>query len=132
MKERRLTCIGCPMGCQLTVTMEGNEVLSVEGNTCPRGDIYARKEVTNPTRIVTSTIAITGGDKERISCKTATDVPKEKMFDVMKEINRTVVMAPKKRGDILIENAAVENAAGTGVSVIATRDIAIRDIEKRA
>lgn len=127
MKERRLTCIGCPMGCQLTVTMEGNEVISVEGNTCPRGDIYARKEVTNPTRIVTSTIAITDGDKERISCKTATDIPKEKMFDVMKEINRTVVMAPKKRGDILIENAA-----GTGVSVIATRDIAIRDIEKRA
>ena len=53
MKERMLTCIGCPMGCQLTVTMEGNEILSVEGNTCPRGDIYARKEVTNPTRIVT-------------------------------------------------------------------------------
>ena len=115
------------MGCQLTVTMEGNEVLSVEGNTCPRGDIYACKEVTNPTRIVTSTIAITGGDKQRISCKTATDVPKEKMFDVMKEINRTVVMAPKKRGDILIENAA-----GTGVSVIATRNIPIGDIEKRA
>ena len=127
MKERRLTCIGCPMGCQLTVTMEGNEVYSVESNSCTTCDIYARKEVTNPTRIVTSTIAITGGDKERISCKTATDIPKEKMFDVMKEINRTVVMAPKKRGDILIENAA-----GTGVSVIATRDIAIRDIEKRA
>ena len=132
MKERMLTCIGCPMGCQLTVTMEGNEVLSVEGNTCPRGDIYARKEVTNPTRIVTSTIAITGGDKERISCKTAADIPKEKMFDVMKEINRTVVMAPKKRGDILIGDILIENAAGTGVSVIATRDIAIRDIEKRA
>lgn len=126
MKERMLTCIGCPMGCQLTVTMEGNEVLSVEGNICPRGDIYARKEVTNPTRIVTSTIAITGGDKERISCKTAADIPKEKMFDVMKEINHTVVMAPKKRGDILIENAA-----GTGVSVIATRDIAIKDIAER-
>lgn len=121
MEERFLTCIGCPMGCQLTVTMEGDEVVSVAGNTCPRGDLYARKEVTNPTRIVTSTIAITGGDKERISCKTASDIPKDRIFDVMKEINRTVAAAPKKRGDVLIENVA-----GTGVNVIATRDIAAR------
>ena len=47
---RELTCIGCPMGCPLTVTMEAGEVISVTGNTCKRGDIYARKEVTNPTR----------------------------------------------------------------------------------
>ena len=53
---RELTCIGCPMGCPLTVTMEAGEVISVIGNTCKRGDIYARKEVTNPTRIVTSTV----------------------------------------------------------------------------
>ena len=118
MKERRLTCIGCPMGCQLTVTMEGNEVLSVEGNTCPRGDIYARKEVTNPTRIVTSTIAITGGDKERISCKTATDVPKEKMFDVMKEISKVQVIEPLGTGDIVIENVL-----GLGVDVVITSDL---------
>lgn len=121
MEERFLTCIGCPMGCQLTVTMEGDEVVSVAGNTCPRGDLYARKEVTNPTRIVTSTIAITGGDKERISCKTASDIPKDRIFDVMKEINRTVTAAPKKRRDVLLENVA-----GTGVNVIATRDIAAR------
>lgn len=119
MEERYLTCIGCPMGCQLTVTMENGEVRSVSGNTCKRGDIYARKEVTNPTRIVTSTIAITGGDKARISCKTASDIPKDRIFDVMKEINRTQVSAPKQRGDVLIENVA-----GTGVNVIATRDVA--------
>ena len=59
---RELTCIGCPMGCPLTVTMEAGEVISVTGNTCKRGDIYARKEVTNPTRIVTSTVRVTGGD----------------------------------------------------------------------
>ena len=53
MEERKLTCIGCPMGCPLTVVMNGEEVVSVTGNTCKRGDVYARKEVTNPTRIVT-------------------------------------------------------------------------------
>ena len=56
MEEKNLICIGCPMGCPLTVKMEHGEVVSVTGNTCKRGDIYARKEVTNPTRIVTSTV----------------------------------------------------------------------------
>ena len=51
MEERKLTCIGCPMGCPLTVVMNGKEVVGVTGNTCKRGDVYARKEVTNPTRI---------------------------------------------------------------------------------
>ena len=55
MEVRELTCIGCPLGCQLTVTM-GNDEIKVEGNTCPRGEAYAKKEVTNPTRIVTSTV----------------------------------------------------------------------------
>lgn len=49
MEKRELICIGCPMGCPMTVTMENGEVLSVSGNTCKRGDVYARKEVTNPT-----------------------------------------------------------------------------------
>ena len=60
MEERKLTCIGCPMGCPLTVVMNGEEVVSVTGNTCKRGDVYARKEVTNPTRIVTSTVRVSG------------------------------------------------------------------------
>ena len=58
MEKRELTCIGCPMGCQLTVELENGEVLSVKGNECANGDRYARKEVTNPTRIVTSTVII--------------------------------------------------------------------------
>ena len=118
MEQRHLTCIGCPMGCQLTVEMDKGEVLSVSGNTCKRGDIYARKEVTNPTRIVTSTIAVKEGDKERVSCKTANDIPKDKIFAVMQDINHAVCKAPISIGDVLIENAA-----GTGVAVIATRDI---------
>ena len=67
MEERKLTCIGCPMGCPLTVKMEHGEVVSITGNTCKRGDIYARKEVTNPTRIVTSTVRITGGSEAMVS-----------------------------------------------------------------
>ena len=110
MEKRELTCIGCPMGCQLTVTMENGEVTEVTGNTCQKGDIDARKEVVNPTRIVTSTIRITGGDKERVSVKTASDIPKDKIFEVMKDIDSAVVSAPAHIGDVL-----VKNVAGTGV-----------------
>ncbi|MCR5525893.1 MAG: DUF1667 domain-containing protein [Lachnospiraceae bacterium] len=118
METRELTCIGCPMGCQITVELDKGEVVSVTGNTCARGDIYARKEVTNPTRIVTSTIVIKGGDKPRVSCKTANDIPKGKIFEVMKDIDAAEVDAPVKIGDVL-----VKDVAGTGVDVIATRNI---------
>ena len=118
METRELTCIGCPMGCQLSVTLENGEVTLVKGNTCQKGDIYARKEVVNPTRIVTSTVKITGGDKERISVKTASDVPKDKIFDVMKAIDACATAAPAHIGDVLIKDVA-----GTGVDVIATRNV---------
>lgn len=118
METRELTCIGCPMGCQITVELDKGEVKSVSGNTCQKGDIYARKEVTNPTRIVTSTIIIKGGDKPRVSVKTANDIPKDKIFAVMKDIDAATAEAPVKIGDVL-----VRDVAGTGVDVIATRNI---------
>ena len=67
MEKRNLTCIGCPMGCQITVEFEGEEVFSVKGNTCAIGDKYARQEVTHPERTVTSTVVVVGGAKERTS-----------------------------------------------------------------
>ena len=118
METRELTCIGCPMGCLLTVTLDNGEVTEVKGNTCAKGDIYARKEVVNPTRIVTSTVKITGGDKERVSVKTASDIPKSKIFEVMKDIDAACVKAPVHIGDVL-----VKDVAGCGVDVIATRNV---------
>ena len=98
--------------------MENNEVVSVTGNTCKRGDVYARKEVTHPTRIVTSTVRVENGEIAMVSCKTQNDIPKEKIFDIMKEINKVTVKAPVKIGDVLINDVA-----GTGVNVIATKDV---------
>lgn len=117
MEIRELTCIGCPMGCPLTVTM--GEEITVTGNTCPRGEIYAKKEVTNPTRIVTSTVHVIGGEIEMVSCKTKNDIPKGKIFDIMAEINSTTVKAPVAIGDVIIADVA-----GTGVSVVATKNVA--------
>ena len=113
MEKRILTCIGCPMGCTLTVALEGSEVKSVEGNTCKRGDIYARKEVTNPTRIVTTTVRLKNGGV--VSVKTKEDIPKEKIMDCVKEIKQLEVDTPVQIGQVILDNVA-----GTGVPVVAT------------
>lgn len=118
METRELTCIGCPMGCALTVEMNEKEVVSVTGNTCKRGDVYARKEVTNPTRIVTSSVMVEGGNLAAVSVKTKEDIPKGKIFDCMKALKGVKVKAPVYIGDVI-----VKDIAGTGVDVIATKNI---------
>ena len=91
---------------------------AVSGNTCPRGDAYARKEMTNPTRIVTSTVRVAGGRLAMVSVKTASDIPKGKIFDCVKALKDVEVKAPVKIGDVI-----VENVAGTGVNIIATKNV---------
>ncbi len=118
MEIRNLTCISCPMGCQITVEMDGNEVVSVTGNTCKRGDVYARKEVTNPTRIVTSTVRVIGGKADMVSVKTKEDIPKGKIFDCVKSLKGVEVKAPVHIGDVI-----VPDAAGTGVDIVATKNV---------
>lgn len=115
MEIRELTCINCPMGCLLTVELDGDEIKNISGYTCPRGKTYAEKEVTNPTRIVTSTVKVRGGKAQRVACKTEQDIPKDKIADVMKAINAAEVQAPVVIGEVLIANVA-----GTGVDVVAT------------
>ncbi len=119
MEKRELTCIGCPMGCQITVELEAGEVVSVTGNTCAIGDKYARNEVTHPERTVTSTAVILGGDKPRVSVKTKSNIPKDKINDVMQEIDKAVMKAPVHIGDVV-----VKNVCDTGVDVVATREVA--------
>lgn len=113
---KNLICISCPMGCELTVEQApGGEVLSVTGNLCKRGDVYGRKEVTAPTRTVTSTVRVTGGSGPLISVRTKTDIPKDKIWDCMDIIKKASAAAPIAVGDVIIENIA-----GTGVPLVAT------------
>ena len=105
------------MGCPLTVTIEEGIVTGVSGNTCKRGEIYARKEVTDPTRIVTSTVRVTGGDTPVVSVKTRTDIPKGKIFDCMRALKDVSVSAPVHIGDVV-----VSDIAETGVDMIATKN----------
>lgn len=122
METRNLTCIGCPMGCPLTVEMTDSGI-KVTGNTCKRGETYGKKEVTAPERSVTSTVRVLGGAAPVVSCRTERDIPKEKIFACMEAIKAACAAAPIAIGDVL-----VADAAGTGVNVIATKqvDAAIR------
>ena len=104
MEERNLTCIGCPLGCALKVTIDGENV-TVTGNTCKRGADYGAKEVKN-------------GTIPMVSVKTAQDIPKEKIMDVMDCINRITVEAPVHIGDVLLSDAAA-----TGVDIVATKNV---------
>lgn len=117
MEKRELTCIGCPVGCALTVTMEGKEVVKVEGNSCKIGNEYGRKECTAPMRIVTSTVRVADGETAQVSVKTATDIPKGKIMECICALKDIQVKAPVHIGDVVLKNAA-----GTGVDIVATKE----------
>ena len=102
MREVFLTCVECPMGCQIKVTMDGEKVVSVEGNSCPRGKLYAENEVVCPKRVVTSTVKTTFGTM--LPVKTDRPVKKTAIFDVMKKINAVTVDRHVRIGDIVVEN----------------------------
>lgn len=118
MKRKELICIGCPMGCPIVVEMEEGKVLSVTGNTCPRGESYARKEVTNPTRIVTTTVRVDEGKVPMINVKTERDIPKDKIFECIAALRGVTMKAPVHIGDIILENVA-----DTGVNIVAAGNV---------
>ena len=118
MDTRQLTCIGCPLGCALTAVKNAAGEYDISGYTCKRGLEYAKKELTRPERTVTSTVRVSGGVANVVSVRTATDVPKDAIWDVMQVINSLTVPAPVAIGDVLLENIA-----GTGVALTATKAV---------
>lgn len=111
----QIICIGCPVGCLITVKKKEDGSLDITGNTCKKGEAYARSEMTAPVRTVTSMIRVEGGSGKVVPVKTVAEIPKEKIGACMDEIEARVVCAPVKVGDVLIENVA-----GTSVAVAAT------------
>lgn len=114
-EELELTCIQCPMGCPLVVTMVGGQVVSVSGNTCPRGKAYGEQEATHPVRVVTSFVEVED-DIHPIPCKSSQPVLRERVADVLDAIRAARAKAPVALGEVL-----VADAGGTGVDVIATK-----------
>ena len=116
--KKELICIGCPMGCMIQLEMEQDKVKNITGYTCPKGKEYALKEVSNPTRIVTSTVKVEHGDLAMLPVKTSVDIPKSKIFKCMEALQGVVVTAPIHIGDVI-----VTNVAGLNANMVATQNI---------
>lgn len=121
MEKRELTCIVCPVGCRITAEIDGGE-LRISGNSCKRGEVYCRQEVTCPVRTVTSLVAIAGGEHPLCPVKTAQAVPKASIPAVLKALRALRVQAPVAIGDVLLKDIA-----GTGVDLVATAARAAAD-----
>jgi len=119
LTERKFICIMCPIGCEVTVKAdEKGNIIEILGNKCEKGDVYAREEFTSPKRFLTSTVAIEGASISRLPVRISSPIPKDKMLDCMREIQKAKIKAPVKLGDKIIENIL-----GLEVDVIASRDL---------
>ncbi len=118
METREFTCIRCPLGCNVTATLEDGKIVNITGNTCPRGAEYVTNELTDPRRIVTSLVKVTGGGQPVVSVKTASDIPKGKIFECLDALKTVTLTAPVHIGDVVIPDVC-----GTGVDVTATGNV---------
>ena len=114
-----LTCINCPLGCALTIASENGSILSVTGNTCQRGEAYARAEIHCPgNRPRTTSVPVLSGSCPMVSVKTASAIPKGKIFDCIAALKNITAAAPIAIGDVILQNVA-----DTGIDVVATKDV---------
>lgn len=102
--NRELTCIICPRGCTLTVNTADDGTVTVSGNSCPKGEKYGIEECTHPVRTVTSIVRVANRENTMVSVKTKDPIPKEHIFDVMKQIRNVTVNAPVNIGDKILQN----------------------------
>ncbi len=117
MKDKEMVCIVCPLGCRINVSKHQSDY-TVDGNKCPRGKEYGIKELTNPTRVLTTTVKIKDGLLNRLPVKTREAIPKNKVFKCMKIIDCIEIKTPVLVGDII-----VKDILNTGVDVIASRSM---------
>ena len=115
MADKTMTCLECPRGCRLSIDAD---TLHVTGNVCRRGENFARAELTNPMRVLTTTVRIDAQAEKMLPVRTEDGIPKAKLFDAMKSIQKITVKAPVRVGDVI-----VPDLCGTGVALIATKNV---------
>ena len=116
-----MICITCPMGCTLEVTHDGDTVVHVEGNTCNRGLAYVKRELTDPRRMVATTVHVKGGLHPLVPVYTKEPFPKPMIFDLLARIREIEVEAP-----VATDQVILADALGTGIDVVASRDMPAR------
>jgi CxxC motif-containing protein len=116
--ESKITCIICPIGCEITIHHEEKKIISIEGHQCKKGIPYAEGELFDPKRTLTTTMLVKGGELPLVSVRTSSPIPKERMFHVMDCISQTIIDAPVEIGDVLVKNVLDLN-----VDIVATKKV---------
>lgn len=125
MDTRNLVCTVCPVGCSITVTLDGKKVQEIKGNSCKRGAEYAAAESTNPVRTLTTSVRVINGINEVVPVKSEKPIPKGLLMDCMGVINQHTLKAP-----VVIGEVVVENILDTGVNIIATGNALEKSTDK--
>lgn len=115
---KRMICISCPKGCELILEVNNEKLTSVKGNDCKRGEMFARSEVENPTRVLTSVVTIRKAKSKLLPVISAEPLPKQKIEEAIKEMRNIVVDAPVREGEII-----KDDLAGTGIKLLAARSL---------
>ncbi len=124
---KEFTCILCPNGCDIEVTMtEDGTIGSITGAGCQGGVNYVKQEITDPHRTIASSVPVTGGELPLASVRLNRPVPKNRIFDVMEEIRKISLTAPVHSGDMVIHNVL-----GLNSDVIATKDVEVLHVSER-
>ena len=118
VETTKIICVTCPVGCTLEVTHDGDTVLEIAGSACKRGTDYVQAELTDPRRMVSSTVLVRGGIHPLVPVYTADPFPKPLIFSLLAELRRIELQAPVRMGQVVLENAL-----GTGVDVLVSRDL---------
>lgn len=120
MKETKkaLNCIVCPLGCAGTVTLRDGQIAALEGFGCPRGQAYAREELTAPRRMLTTTVRVAGGLLPLVPVISRTSLPKDKILACAACLRSVELEAPVKEGQVVLADIL-----GLGVDIVATRDL---------
>lgn len=116
--KRMFVCIVCPNGCEIEAEYDGSTVLSVRGNLCPKGKAYVTQELTDPHRTIATSVRILNGELPLASVRLTKAIPRERIFDAMREINKRLLHAPVRIGDVVIKNVL-----GFDSDVIVTENI---------
>lgn len=117
---RHFTCIVCPNGCEMEARLENGQIIEIQGASCPRGESYARQEILDPRRTIASSVLVRNGALPLVSVRLNQPVPKNRIFDVMREISKQELDAPVACGTCVISNVL-----GLGSDVIVTKSVPI-------
>lgn len=118
---RTLTCIQCPQGCRLTVEADQGYVVSVSGNRCPKGETYARQELENPVRTLTTTVRASGLQVNWVPVRTSRPIPKARLGEAMAAIRSLRIDRPVRAGE-----AIISRFLGLDADLLATRTVAVK------